>query len=338
MLATLSPFPSGWYAVGFAHELVPGALWSRTFCGEELVVFRTEAGALSAVHAFCPHLGAHMGKGGCVRGELLECPFHAFRFGTDGVCREVAYGTKAPPKAVVRTWPVREVNGVILVWHGHAGEAPTFEVPALDADGWAAPMPHEFRLRSHPQETTENSVDFGHLSIVHGYDNVEMLDELQIDGAYLTARYAMTRDNPFLPFAPPIRSAFRVHVHGLGVSIVDVEVQGLGLRFRLFVLPQPIDGEFITLRVGASMHRDHVLGRKLPLVGPLVDAWIRPLVQRTTLRGLVHDVGQDFEVWENKIYVDPPALAKGDGPIGLYRRYCKQFYPVAHADAATAAE
>ena len=40
MLTQLAPFPSGWYAVGFSHELAPGALWSRTFCGDELVVCR----------------------------------------------------------------------------------------------------------------------------------------------------------------------------------------------------------------------------------------------------------------------------------------------------------
>lgn len=334
MPGPLPPFPSGWYALGFSHELQPGQLWTRSFAGEEVVAFRTDAGELAVVHAFCPHLGAHMGHGGCVKGELLECPFHAFRFGTDGHCKETAYGTKAPPKAIVRTWPVREVNGLILAWHGHAGEAPTFEVSALDPGDWTTPMPHEFHLKSHPQETTENSVDFGHLSIVHGYENVEMLDEVRIEGAYLTAKYAMTRDNPFVPFAPPVRSQFRVHVHGLGVSIVEVEVDRLGLRYRLFVLPMPIDGEYITLRIAVSMNRDHVLGRKLPVIGPLVDAMIRPLVQRTTLRVLVHDVGQDFEVWENKIYVDPPVLAKGDGPVGPYRRYCRQFYPNAEVAAS----
>ena len=36
---------------------------------------------------------------------------------------------------------------------------------------------------------------------------------------------------------------------------------------------------------------------------------------------------QDFEIWEHKQYADSPALAKEDGPIGVYRRYCEQFYP-----------
>ena len=40
----------------------------------------------------------------------------------------------------------------------------------------------------------------------------------------------------------------------------------------------------------------------------------------------IGDVRQDWEIWERKVYVHPPALAAGDGPIGQYRQWCKQFY------------
>jgi len=38
------------------------------------------------------------------------------------------------------------------------------------------------------------------------------------------------------------------------------------------------------------------------------------------------DLAQDFPVWEHKAYLDRPRLAKGDGPIGAYRRWAQQFY------------
>ena len=34
----------------------------------------------------------------------------------------------------------------------------------------------------------------------------------------------------------------------------------------------------------------------------------------------------DIPIWENKAYVGPPALCDGDGPIGIYRKWVKQFY------------
>lgn len=322
----LHPYPSAWYALGFSKDLPAGGVWNRTFCGEDVVVFRTESGAISVAQAYCPHLGAHLGKGGVVRGEALECPFHAFRFDREGACVHVPYGTKPPPLAVLKTWPTAEADGLVLVWHGIAGEGPTFAPPSHPTEGWSEIMGHEFFIRSHPQETTENSVDLGHLSVVHGYRDVAMLEALETRGAYLSAKYGMTRDNPFLPFMGDIRSEFRVHVHGLGVSVVDVEVLKLGFRFRFYVLSQPEDGEKIRLRIGVRMHQDHPLSRGLPLVGGLVDALIRPLIQRATLAGLRHDVSQDFAIWEHKVYVAPPILAKGDGPVGPYRSWCKQFY------------
>lgn len=39
------------------------------------------------------------------------------------------------------------------------------------------------------------------------------------------------------------------------------------------------------------------------------------------------DVLQDVVIWERKQYRSPPRLCQADGPIGAYRRYCRQFYP-----------
>src|SRR5262249_15682447 len=46
---------------------------------------------------------------------------------------------------------------------------------------------------------------------------------------------------------------------------------------------------------------------------------------------------QDIPIWENKIYVHPPLLVDGDGPIGIYRKWCRQFYSEGRAPDAAAA-
>ena len=50
------------------------------------------------------------------------------------------------------------------------------------------------------------------------------------------------------------------------------------------------------------------------------------LVLRGAYKGYCHDVSLDFKIWENKIYIDPPVLAKGDGPVAQYRMWAQQFY------------
>lgn len=323
----LPPFPDGWYALCLSKELKPGQMLTRTFAGSEVLVFRTSDGKASVVDAYCPHLGAHMGHGGCVKDDTVVCPFHAFRFDRDGKCVATGYGTKPPPKAVLRTWRVLERNGLVMAWHAGDDAAPTWEPPELEWDGWTGLNHEVLDVRSHPQETTENSVDTGHLSVVHGYDAVDILDPLEIDGPYLTSRYTMTRKNPWVPAMPAIENSFRVHVWGLGYSLVEIHTHNFDFHFRLFILPMPRDGENIDLRVAVSLREDFDPKKVSKLLFAAPRRMFGQMLLQQTLNGIVGDVKQDFDMWQNKIYVDPPVLAKGDGPIGPYRRYCRQFYP-----------
>ena len=50
------------------------------------------------------------------------------------------------------------------------------------------------------------------------------------------------------------------------------------------------------------------------------------------------DVIQDVVIWEGKRFRTPPRLCRADGPIGTYRRYCRQFYPEDAPSVEDAAE
>jgi len=319
-----SPHPNGWYVLAFARELRRGRVLTRTLAGHDLVLFRTGGGRVAALDAHCPHLGAHLGHGGVVDGECIRCPFHGFRFDAAGRCVATGYGSKAPPTAVARAWPVRELNGMVCVFHDADGQPPAWEIPPADMDGWSTPVYRRFVLEAHPQETTENSVDLGHFSWVHGYRNVRMLRDAVTDGAYLSTAYAAERAAPLVGHRLHFDFEFETHIHGLGYSMVEVAVQGFEVRARLWVLPTPIDGERIVLYLAASGDgggRPHPALRAVP-------GWLRGrLIGRGLLLALLQDARQDFEIWANKRYVDPPALAEGDGPIGRYRSWAKQFYP-----------
>jgi nitrite reductase/ring-hydroxylating ferredoxin subunit len=322
----LPPYPSGWYALAFSAELPRERLVVRQFVGRELVLFRTRSGRACAMDAYCPHLGAHFGHGGTVEGEILRCPFHGFCFDASGRCVETGYATKPPPNACVETWPLREVNGMLLVYHGAAG-TPPWEVPALDWSGWSAPFYRRFVLHAHPQETTENSVDLGHFAYVHGYRSVRMQRDVVTDGAYLSTAYTARRPAPLLGRLSPaleVDFEFETHIHGLGYSQVDVHVRGFDIRARMWVLPAPIDAERISLYLAASGDGS----------AEAAHAWLRPipgrlraaLIGRGLLAALAADARQDFDIWQNKRYLHPPALAQGDGPIGKYRTWATRFY------------
>jgi nitrite reductase/ring-hydroxylating ferredoxin subunit len=310
----LPPYPTGWYAVALSSEVPPGAVLNRPFMGGGLVVYRTRSGAVRAVDPYCPHLGAHLGHGGRVDGELLVCPFHSFAYDASGVCVRTGYGTRPPARARLVQRQVREGNGLLLAWHG--AESPAWTVPDLDRDGWTASRCRRFVLRDHPQETTENSVDLGHFAIVHGYRNVRMLREPVMDGPYLSTAYGVELAFPWT--RRTLTFTFETEIYGLGYSQVNVRVPRFDLDARLWVLPTPIDEQRLTLCLAASVR---VEPRRLP-AHPAVDAALTDLV----LQGFARGARQDFPIWENKRYLERPALAAGDGPIGLYRRWARQFY------------
>jgi hypothetical protein len=67
-------FPFGWYIVAYSDEVQPGDVVPLRYFGQELVLWRGEDGLARVLDAY----GAHMGHGGKVHGNWLECPFHAF--------------------------------------------------------------------------------------------------------------------------------------------------------------------------------------------------------------------------------------------------------------------
>jgi nitrite reductase/ring-hydroxylating ferredoxin subunit len=323
----LHPYPNGWYGVSFSKELKKGEIKSFMFMGKEVVLFRTQSGTPALLDAYCPHLGAHLGKGGTIEGETIRCPFHGFKFNAQGNCTETGYGTKPSPRCKSYAYPVREKNGVVIAYYHHDNLPPDWEVPTVNMDGWTDLATHRFELFSHPQETSENSVDIGHFSIVHGYSGVGVVEDLVTDGPYLTSTYTMDRSAGFLGRGDKLTAVFKVHVHGLGYSFVEVDVPKFGLKTRQYVLSTPVDGNTIHLRLATAIHTDVTPAKINPLLFLFPKKPLAYLIRNATMKGYKHDVGQDFKIWQNKTYITPPALSKGDGPVAQYRVWAKQFYP-----------
>ena len=217
---------------------------------------------------------------------------------------------------------------MLFAYYDPDGNAPTWEVPTLDTAGWSPLALHTWDFRGHPQETSENSVGMGHFPVIHGYTNVAALRDVVVEGPYLSTSYRMTRERAIL--GRPVDSELKIHVHGLGYSQVDMLAPKLKWRARLFVLATPIEGDQIRLRVAFSALPAAFQPEGIhPLLAWLPRAWVFKAAFKGSFDGIRQDVSQDFKIWQNRRYLTPPMLAEGDGPVGKYRRWARQFYPVA---------
>jgi hypothetical protein len=268
-----------------------------------------------------------MGIGGKVVGNTLRCPFHAFRYDTAGVCVATGYGTKPPLAARAHVWPLREVNGIVFVYADRQDRPPAWEPPALDTRGWTPLIHRIFDLHDHAQETVENSVDLGHFAIVHGYSDMTVRSQPIVDGAHFQTAYSASRPMPVVGrFGARVRFDFTIDLYGLGCSIVTIGVPSYGVTARLFVLATPTTPERINLGLALSLCEIKDPTRVHPLARYLPRQLLQELIARVMHQNIVHDARQDFVIWEHKRYTEPPALAQGDGPIGKFRLWARQFY------------
>ena len=318
----------GWYVIEESKNLAALQVLSKKVAGKELVLYRTASGLACIADAFCPHMGGNFGFGGKVEGETIVCPFHHFCFDPNGKCTKTGYGTPPPPGAVLKVYSVAEKNGFIMFWLHSQDAAPKWEMPEEDQTDWTEIKTKEYILSAHPQEITENSVDLGHFSVVHKYKNVREIKAAYSDGPFLKGSYGFERE-PFGLFGAAskgIKAEFDFFILGLGYSFVEVTLPVMQLKTRQYVLPLPIEENKTRILIGMSVNKKYSPAKIHPALQLFPRVLTNKLLLNVGFSGYANDVSQDFKIWENKTYLNHPALAKGDGPIGRYRMWAKQFY------------
>lgn len=326
----LPPFPEGWYFVARRQAIEKAKLIEKIWMGEKIVAWCDDSGRVSVAESVCPHLGSELGPaaGGRVRDGCLVCPFHGYEFDLSGQC--VATPFAPPPKtAKLKTFETREVLGIVFAWWGIDGRPPRWSLPEdpLAGADWCALAFRTLRFRGHPQETSENAVDMAHLRYVHGYGNVGRVGTVTVDGAHLLSSFDFKRTQRVAGITDlTFDVAATAHVIGLGYSFVEFHERSIGMDGRLWVLATPVDGTLIDLVLVSQLRR--LRKPKRPIVGL---RFLPPGLRTETMNKLMllfqkHDVMQDVEVWSRKRYRSRPSLCASDGEIGLYRRYCRQFY------------
>lgn len=318
-------YPTGWYRVAHSRDLPEGKLLSVSYFGRDLVVFRDADGQANVLDAYCPHLGAHLGVGGVVRGRSVVCPFHGWEFDGQGTCTNIPYCDKIPVRAKVDAFTVREVNGIVFVWWDDAGRRPSFDLPDVagsELTGWKRHTTLEWRFRSHVQELVENAFDCAHFMPVHGLIETPTMEIVRNEGPFLEVFF----DNRRRLMGVETKAEMQVKWSGMGLFHIINHTRSHDIHINILLTTTPIDEEQIEVKLDLYFERRFNRSPKAPLV-----KWFITKVIRS-------EFSRDIGIWERKTYRDPPGLCVEDGPIAKARSWCQQFYPAADRDAVGADE
>ena len=125
---------SSWYPVASSGDLVSRHIFHTALHGQELALWRDDAGIANVWENRCPHRGVRLSMGANL-GTELRCQYHGWRFSSgSGQCASIpAHPGFVPSQGLrVKTYPC--VERYDLVWTS-LGDAPE-EIPDLGAAAW----------------------------------------------------------------------------------------------------------------------------------------------------------------------------------------------------------
>lgn len=304
--------PFGWYPVLLSSELAVGEVKPLRYFGKELAIWRGEDGEARLVDAYCLHLGAHMGHGGKVHGNLLECPFHAWRYdGNEGIVKEIPYSESIPPrvqKPCKKVWPMVERNRMIWAWYHPHDAAPMYEVvelPECSHPDWTEFDECEWRVFGSLQNIAENGVDFAHFKFVHGTASYPEAEMQWGDWD----RSSVVRAKMGTPMGE-VDGAITSASQGPGQNWVRFT----GICETLLVAYlTPVDEDQVHVRYFYTQPKAQTEGKMAGLA-------------RAIIRDINKQLDQDKVIWDRQQYQPRPIICQGDGPIAKFRMYYARFY------------
>lgn len=166
-----------WYFAAPASAVKAGRLVRLELMGEPVVLGRTRAGQVFALRDVCPHRAAPLSAGRMAREvdgrDSLECPYHGWRFGADGVC--LAIPSLASDQTVdisrigVRRYPVSESQDMVFIWiAGEAGGEPDMPPPVFPGVVGGPPkLVESMDFDSHIDHAVIGLMDPAHGPFVH---------------------------------------------------------------------------------------------------------------------------------------------------------------------------
>jgi 3-ketosteroid 9alpha-monooxygenase subunit A len=317
-------FARGWHCLGLAEKFRDGKPHSIQAFGQKLVIFQGDDGKLNVLDAYCRHMGGDLSQG-TVKGNEIACPFHDWRWGGDGRCKQIPYARRVPLRARTASWPTLDQDGMLFVWNDPEGNPPREEeaLPRIEGaldDEWTGWLWYETLVETNVREVIDNNADMAHFFYVHlsfptYFKNIF---EGHVAAQYMNGK-AREDARPRLPEGSPTMLGNSSVAAYYGPSFMIDELtynyDTMDVRTTLINCHYPIDENSFVLQYGIIVKKQDGLDEKAAME-----------VAATQASYVKKGFEQDVQIWKNKARIDNPLLCEEDGPVYQLRRWYEQFY------------
>lgn len=157
-----------WYVAAWDGEIGFDA-FSRTICGEPIVLYRKVAGDVVALRDACPHRLLPLSMG-IREGDNLRCRYHGLLVGPDGKPRQMPIvHEQVNERICTPTYAVVERHRFVWVWIGDQAKADPSLVPDFwpcSAEGWKFDGSY-MHVKCDYRLFIDNLMDLTHETYVH---------------------------------------------------------------------------------------------------------------------------------------------------------------------------
>jgi 3-ketosteroid 9alpha-monooxygenase subunit A len=314
-------FARGWHCLGLISDFGDGKPHAINAFGQKLVAFRSADGKTNVLDAYCRHMGGDLSQGE-VKGNEIACPFHDWRWGGDGRCKQVPYGRRTPKLARTAAWTTLEQDGMLFVWNDPERSPPPPEVtiPRVEgatSDEWSDWHWYTTVVHSNCREIIDNVVDMAHFFYIHG--SLPTYFKNIFEG-HVAAQYMNGAGRPDLasPEGTTMLGTTSVaSYYGPSFMIDDLtyHYERGDAQSILINCHYPIDSNSFVLQYGIIVKKsDNLPGDQAMQTAVSLGDFVKLGFE------------QDVQIWRHKARIDNPLLVEEDGPVYQLRRWYQQFY------------
>ena len=157
-----------WQPVAMLNEVGDLPLAIRIL-GEDLVLFKDQAGTLGLLHRHCAHRGASL-EFGIIMECGIKCCYHGWHFDVDGRLIDAPsepLGSPVRDKVVQGAYPVHDMNGIVFAYMGPPDRKPEFPVyDTMNIEGTES-KPFSLSMPANWLQVYENTQDPIHVIHLH---------------------------------------------------------------------------------------------------------------------------------------------------------------------------